>query len=191
MNRIETAQAFAHAAHDAIKQVRKYDGRPYWVHTDAVAATVASVGGTEDMIVAAHLHDVLEDVTPLYPAYSEGQIRVQFGENVLKLVVELTDVYTKEAFPKLNRAERKTEERKRLATISPEAKTIKLADLIDNTASIVKDDPDFATVYLKEKFAILPYLADGSPELLQRASIQTITAMTSLGLTIPTIHAIV
>ena len=58
------AKEFAHAAHDSIKQVRKYTGEPYWNHTDAVAEVVASVGGTEDMVMAAHLHDVLEDVTP-------------------------------------------------------------------------------------------------------------------------------
>ena len=65
MNLIEKAKQFAHEAHDSIGQKRKYSGEPYWVHTDAVAEKVAAIGGTEVMVAAAHLHDVLEDVTPL------------------------------------------------------------------------------------------------------------------------------
>jgi len=187
MNQIKLAKKFAHAAHDSIKQKRKYSGEPYWIHTDAVADIVASVGGTEDMIVAAHLHDILEDVTPKCPGYSEGQIKVQFGEHVLQLVKELTDKYTKVKYPALNRAARHELENERLANISVEAKTIKLADLINNTASIVSEDKDFAQVYIREKLALLPLLAGGNSELLNRASLQTIASCAALGINIPTV----
>ena len=185
MNKIETAKAFAHEAHDRIKQKRKYTGEPYWVHTDAVAELVSTVTSDEEVIMAAHLHDVLEDVTPLYPGYSEGQIRVQFGERVLQLVKELTDVYIKENYPKVNRKDRKRLERERIDKVSPEAKTIKLADLIHNTESIVAYDKDFAKVYLREKLNLLPYLADGDPRLLQRASMQAVAACAAVGIEIP------
>lgn len=184
---IEQAQRFAHAAHDAIGQVRKYTGEPYWVHTDAVAATVESVGGTDSMICAAHLHDVLEDVASTRPEFGPHQIEVLFGEGVLALVQDLTDEYTKENFPKLNRAQRKARERERIGSISVEAKTIKLADLINNTESIVAHDPDFARVYLREKLEILPYLSDGNSTLLNRASVQTMVACSVLGIQIPII----
>jgi len=189
MNKIEIAKAFAHEAHDRIGQKRKYSGQPYWTHTDHVAEIVTSIGGTEDMIIAAHLHDVLEDVTPKYPGYSEGQIEVQFGANVLRLVKDLTDVFTKESYPKLNRAQRKELERERVSKISSEAKTIKLADFLDNTASIAEHDKDFAKVYLREKLAMLPYLSDGNSDLLQRASIQAIAACATCGVDIPTLSA--
>jgi (p)ppGpp synthase/HD superfamily hydrolase len=55
----DRARAFARAAHAG--QTRKYTGEPYVAHTDEVAAIVAAHGGTSEMIVAAHLHDVLED----------------------------------------------------------------------------------------------------------------------------------
>lgn len=190
MTKIEQAKEFAHEAHDRIQQKRKYSGEPYWVHTDEVASIVESVAvlpRDEDMVVAAHLHDILEDVTPKYPAYSEGQIRVLFGERVLQYVKELTDVFTKENYPKLNRKERKRLERERVGQISPEAKTIKLADLISNTASIVSQDKDFARVYIREKLELLPYLADGAPTLLQRASMQTVMACGVLGIEILTV----
>lgn len=185
MTRIEIAQAFAHEAHDRIGQKRKYSGQPYWIHTDHVAAIVAGVGGTEDMIIAAHLHDVLEDVTPKYPGYSEGQIEVQFGANVLQLVKELTDEFTKESYPNLNRAERKALEKERIRKISPAAKTIKLADFLDNTASIAEHDKDFAKVYLREKLAVLPYLLEGNADLFQRTVMQTIVACNMCGVDFP------
>ena len=52
---------------------------------------------------------------------------------------------------------------------TPEAKTIKLADLIDNTKSIVEHDPRFAKVYLEEKRLLLEVLKDGDETLWQQA----------------------
>jgi hypothetical protein len=52
-----------------------------------------------------------------------------------------------------------------LAVASPEAQTIKLADLIDNTSSIVERDPDFARVYLYEQAELMKVLTKGNPFL--------------------------
>ena len=189
--RIEKAKQFAHEAHDSIGQKRKYSGEPYWVHTDAVAALVAENGGTEDMVVAAHLHDVVEDVTPKDTTglYNYHNIAIQFGRNVAEMVLDLSDTFTKEAYPKLNRAARHKLENERLEKIRVESKIIKICDLISNTESIVEHDKDFARVYLREKFETLPYLSDGNPALLQRASMQTLAGFASLGLTIPYVGA--
>lgn len=67
----------------------------------------------------------------------------------------LTDVYTSERHPELNRATRKGLERDRLAKASLQAQLIKVADLISNTRSIVAEDPKFAVTYLQEKAALL------------------------------------
>jgi guanosine-3',5'-bis(diphosphate) 3'-pyrophosphohydrolase len=189
MNLIERAKQGSHEAHDSIKQVRKYSGEPYWTHTDKVAAIVATVTSDEEVIAAAHLHDVLEDVAPTKPEYDRNWIQRWFGSRVLALVLDLTDVYTREAFPDKNRAERKQLERERIGAIPAEAKTIKLADLLDNTASIAEHDKDFAQVYLREKLELLPYLSDGNAELLQRCSIQTIAACAACGVEIATFSA--
>lgn len=196
MTKIERAQQFAHAAHDSVKQVRKYSGEPYWVHTDEVAAIVTEIckpqnvtknqttsiytyGEAEDMVCAAHLHDYLEDVNPNGAAI----IAKEFGDHVMDMVIGLTDRYTKERYPKMSRKERKANEAKRFDIESPMVKTIKLADLISNTRSIVAYDPDFAKTYLREKMALLPYLADGSPVLLQRANDIALAGFASLGMT--------
>lgn len=70
----------------------------------------------------------------------------------------------------LNRAERAALNRAHTATASPRAKTVKLADLLDNTRSITTHDPDFAVVYMREKELLLPLLIQGDPLLFKRAA---------------------
>lgn len=182
MTRIETAQKFAHEAHDSIQQKRKYTYAPYWEHTDDVAHIVASFGGTEDMVVAAHLHDVIEDVFPLKPEYDIYRIAKEFGNTVAGYVTDLTDVYTKEAWPDLNRAKRKALEIERVGNTCAASQTIKVADLIHNTESICSHDPDFALVYLKEKVTLLQKLTRADFRLFNVACKQTLDNLTKLGM---------
>jgi hypothetical protein len=88
------------------------------------------------------------------------------AEDVLSLVVELTDVYTKESFPDLNRKGRKTLEAMRLARVSSRAKRIKVADIEHNSKSIEMYDPKFAKVFLEEKKELLKYMEIGVAENL-------------------------
>ena len=69
-----------------------------------------------------------------------------------------------------NRASRKAFERERLSGVGTPAKTIKLADLIDNSASITEYDPSFAKVYMKEKKDLLEVLGRGDKSLYKKAS---------------------
>lgn len=169
MTRIEKARQMAHEAHASIDQQRKYTGEPYAVHPDAVAATVQKHGLSEDAICAAYLHDVIEDVFPVNPKYDTYWIALEMGERVARIVTELTDVYTREAWPDCNRAKRKALERERVGGISYEAKSVKLADFLDNVGSIASADKDFALVYLQEKRDMLPFLVGGCATLLQEA----------------------
>jgi len=147
MDRIQHATVFATQAHAG--QKRKYTGDDYIVHPIAVAELVAENGGTENQIMAAVLHDTIEDT---YVTYED--VLANFGKEVADLVYELTDQFTTEAYPDNNRAQRKVWEADRLARVSIEAKLIKLCDMIDNTSTIVEHDPGFAKVYLGEKLAL-------------------------------------
>ena len=60
---------------------------PYITHPVAVAALVQRYGGTEDQVIAALLHDVLEDGGPQWAR----PIREAFGADVLALVEFCTD----------------------------------------------------------------------------------------------------
>jgi hypothetical protein len=82
-------------------------------------------------------------------------------------VADLTDVSRADDG---NRAVRKAIDLAHTAKACADAKTIKLADLLSNTASIVAYDPGFARVYLKEKTALLKVLTEGDATLLARAT---------------------
>ncbi len=68
-----------------------------------------------------------------------------------------------------NREVRIRLDREHLARSSPEAETIKLADLIDNMSSIVAHDKGFARSYLREKELLLEVLRHGNMDQWQRA----------------------
>lgn len=149
---VREALAFATAAHAG--QLRRYVGKPYISHPMAVARMVARFGGDKGMVAAALLHDTLEDCE-----VSADELHGRFGSDVARLVVELSDVSRPEDGP---RAVRKALDRAHTAAASPRAKTIKAADLIHNTAFIVRHDRGFARVYLPEKAALLEVLGDAS-----------------------------
>ena len=158
---VARADAFAAKAHSAINHKRKYTGDDYIVHPREVAAIVASVPHTPEMLAAALLHDTVEDT-----GVSIETIRAEFGPIVADLVADLTDISTPELG---NRAVRKALDLTHTAHASPSAKTIKLADLLSNTVSIVAHDKSFAKVYLEEKAAMLEVMTDGDATLLARA----------------------
>lgn len=156
----ERARAFAVERHGG--QIRKYTGYPYTTHLLNVANLVRGVPHTEEMLAAAWLHDTLEDTNT-----TGDEILVRFGPVVLLWVKFLTDRH-----PHIvgNRATRKQLYRDWLAGAPPEVKTIKLADLIDNSSTIVEHDPGFAKVYMSEKKALLAVLQDGAAALLREAT---------------------
>jgi (p)ppGpp synthase/HD superfamily hydrolase len=153
-SRVHSAYLHAAAAHKAIGQLRKYSGEEYIIHPMACLDILLAHGETdEDVLVAMPLHDVKEDVAikPGFEHYGTD-IYPLFGSRIDFIVDELTDEYTPEAYPKLNRAERKKMESLRLSYISNRGLKCKLADYIHNTSDIVKNDPNFAkAVYLPEK----------------------------------------
>lgn len=161
MNKIDLAKIVCKVAHDASGQKRKYIGDPYWTHPFRVADIVSKVGGDEDMIIAAYLHDVVEDTEVSISLISE-----MFGKDVAMLVDGLTD---KSKLSDGNRAVRKKIDRDNLNTQCNRVKTIKLADLIDNTSSITKYDKDFSKVYMKEKSLMLDVLNGGNEVLWKMA----------------------
>lgn len=158
----EEALDFATRAHG--EQQRKYTKEAYIEHPKRVAELVRRVPHTQDMICAAYLHDVVEDTS-----VTIDEIKNKFGVTVAGLVEELTDKYIKEKYPALNRRRRKEREVARQAQMSPEAKTIKLADVIDNTMDIVNNDKGFARKYVNEMEALTEALKGGDEELYSKA----------------------
>jgi hypothetical protein len=90
-------------------------------------------------------------------------LREEFGEIVAAGVLLLSDLEAG------NRAERKAASRARLAEAPGWVQTIKCADLISNTSSIVKHDPKFAVTYLEEKRLLLDVLTKADSRLVEIA----------------------
>lgn len=157
--RVAEAYLFAKEAHK--DQKRKYTFVPYITHPLEVMEIVRSVPHTENMLIAALNHDVIEDCGVEYYELVE-----RFGVEVALLVTFLSDVSKPEDG---NRAQRKEIDRQHTAQASPDAKTIKLADLISNSMSICEHDKDFAKVYIKEKELLLQVLTEGDPTLYAQA----------------------
>ena len=160
--KLQEAIKFATEAHG--DQKRKYTGEPYITHPIAVMEIVREVPHTEEMLIAAVLHDTVED-TPV----TIEDIKTKFGTKVAELVDGLTDVSRPEDG---NRKTRKALDRAHLAKQNAEVQTIKLADLIHNTMSIGLYDPHFYKVYKEEKIKILDVLKLGNQTLMHRAQQQ-------------------
>lgn len=158
MNLAYRAMMFAREAHKG--QKRKYTGNPYADHLAEVAGIVATCERVDsEMIAAAWLHDTVEDC-----GVELETLEKEFGFGVALMVSGLTDNETGK-----NRAERKAKSRERLAACSGRIQTIKCADLISNTSSIVMHDPKFAVTYLEEKRLLLDVMDKADPLLRQLA----------------------
>lgn len=155
MNRDKLIE-FVKEAHG--EQKRKYTGDPYFVHLIAVANAAEKTGVNYGWEIGL-CHDLLEDTPFNGHSLVVHLHRSAYGDQAIKFisesVIELTDVFTVEAYPYLNRAIRKQCEALRLGTVSRTSQIIKCCDLIDNTSSIVQHDPGFAVKYIAEKREIL------------------------------------
>ncbi len=158
---VERAAALAEKAHRGKGQVRKFTGEPYIVHPGHVAEIVATVTSDPVIIAAAWLHDVVEDTD-----VELTEIERDFGPEVAEIVESVTKVVDGTDIGR---------ERAALINIehashgSPAAKTVKLADVIDNVSDILEHDREFARVYLMEKKMLMEHLREGDPALYGKA----------------------
>lgn len=156
MNLILKAAAVARRAH--ADQRRKYNDRPYIQHPARVAGRVAAhPAATEVMVAAAFLHDVVED-TP----HTLDEIVAEFGPEVARLVAELT---SPSKGMKASRHERKQIDRDHLATVSHEAKVIKLLDRIDNLQEMAEASVSFRKTYCEESRLLAEVIGNADFEL--------------------------
>jgi GTP pyrophosphokinase len=126
-------KAMTYAFHTHARQLRKGTGVPYVAHLLGVAALVLEDGGGEDEVIAALLHDAVED--------QGGQERLldierHFGKDVAKIVAACSDA---DITPKPPWRQRKEAYLEHLATAPPEVLRVSLADKLYNARAIVFD----------------------------------------------------
>jgi (p)ppGpp synthase/HD superfamily hydrolase len=108
---------------------------PYITHPVAVAALVQRYGGTEDQVIAALLHDVLEDGGPQWAR----PIREAFGANVLELVEFCTDGLPDETGRKPPWRERKEAYLEHLREADGPGLLVSASDKLANLQAILLD----------------------------------------------------
>jgi (p)ppGpp synthase/HD superfamily hydrolase len=167
---LDKVTEFAKQAHG--DQTRKFSPEPYINHPVRVMNTCREYTDDITMLAAALLHDVLEDTEVIREEMEEfllGVLDKDKTQRTLGLVDALTDIYTKEDYPRWNREKRKTKEAERHAHTSASSQTIKYADLIDNVKGIAKADKEFAALFLSECRNLLKKINKGNKELYKRA----------------------
>lgn len=168
-------------------QRRKYSGEPYVEHCIEVAELVYKYTESEMLWIIAMCHDLLEDTectryTLRSFLLTLGFQDIALSNQIVSGVIDLTDEYTSENYPDKNREERKKAEAKYIGTKVHYIHTIKYADIISNTRSIVAYDSKFALTYLPEKVQLLHYMRKGDINLYIQACAEVYEGLRSLGL---------
>lgn len=116
---------------------------PYINHLLEVAMLVAeATGGTDtNLVIAALLHDAIEDCEVPRELIAET-----FGEDVAKIVEEVTD---DKSLPK---EVRKDEQVETAPTKSPRAKLLKLADKVSNLRAVAMSPPANWSVKRRKRY---------------------------------------
>ncbi|MDY6958004.1 MAG: HD domain-containing protein [Halobacteriota archaeon] len=149
-------------------QFRKYTHEPYITHPYEVALIASAVSHYHPVespfcAILGMLHDLVEDTN-----VTLSMIEEKFGVLMAINVAVLTDPTVG------NRERRKARVREKFEGAAPVAKLVKLADIASNTPSIIKHDPKFAKVYLKEIDLLLPSLRCQYTEQLYKLVVKMI-----------------
>ena len=134
VNRLIKASVYAAEKHKYQRR-KGFNQVPYINHPLKVAKMLSECGeNDENLLVAAILHDVIEDTDA-----NSQEVTEQFGKEVSDLVLEVTDDKD------LPYAIRKELQVKGAPTLSENAKRLKIADKICNVKDILSYPLDWST----------------------------------------------
>lgn len=130
---VRMAEALDFAATKHVHQRRKGElSEPYVNHVIEVARliAVATEGNDPNLVIAALLHDTMEDQGVGYEELCE-----RFGDDVANLVREVTDDMS------IPKPERKLLQQRNASLQSPRAKMLRIADKTSNLHSLLNSPP--------------------------------------------------
>lgn len=151
-------------------RLMKPSGESYFSHVKTVAEIAAPFAqfGYE----VGLCHDLLEETAAgsdeLYSALLKFGYTKADAESIMQQVTELTDVFTKAAYPHFSKTVRKAKEAERLAGISADAQTVKYADLLYNVDWMLQYDKERFKEYLLAKKQLLQNIKKGNRQLWQK-----------------------
>lgn len=133
MTRIDKAIFFATNAHSGAS--RKGSSIPYILHPLEAAAIAATVTADEDVIIAAILHDTIEDTS-----VTADDIKAEFGENVMNIVLGCTEDKMRNIPAQESWQQRKENTLVHLSsTATKDQKIVTLCDKLANMRSLYSD----------------------------------------------------
>ncbi len=132
----KSVSLLADAAHFTVRAfdgvIRKGSGAPYVTHLFAVSALVGEFGGDEEQMVAALLHDYLEDIE----GSSMDELTLRFGARVSSIVLACSDTTTR---PKPPWQARKNAHLAHLRDQPPEVRLVVACDKLHNATCLLVD----------------------------------------------------
>jgi len=135
VNSIRFHEALLYATQTHALQFRKGTNIPYVSHLYAVASLVMECGGDDDEVIAALLHDAVEDQGGRDQL---NEIQQKFGDRVADIVNGCSEVYTKPKPPWKERKERYIAHIKSPDT-SSSVVLVSCADKLHNARAILAD----------------------------------------------------
>ncbi|MDB3898546.1 HD domain-containing protein [Gammaproteobacteria bacterium] len=143
MNNIVIKAAYFAAEKHKTQRRKDAEKTPYINHPLALANVLAVECSIDDVevICGALLHDTIEDTET-----TEAELVAAFGENITRIVLEVTDDKT------LDKIERKEAQVAHAPHISDQAKLVKLADKISNLRDISASPPSGWSVERKQEY---------------------------------------
>ena len=117
------------------RQMRKNGDVPYLSHLLRVSGLALDYGCSENVAIAALLHDAIEDCGGLERL---KEIRERFGDEVATVVMETSDSTTADSSKKAPWKERKDAYIAHLERASDSAVLVSACDKIDNVASLIR-----------------------------------------------------
>ena len=142
---IKKAIQFAARKHHGQMRVTKEGDRPlpYITHLFSVALLAAEDGARDEIVIAALLHDTLEDT-----GTTRDELAHEFGEEVAELVEAVSEPKEKDG-EKLDWRGRKGAYLARLEEARAEALLIAVADKIDNIESLLEEHAREGAAFLR------------------------------------------
>ncbi len=131
--------AFSWASDLHAEQSRKGTRVPYLSHLMAVASLAMEYGADEDTVIAALLHDAVEDAGG---DHLLQRIRRHFGDRIADIVAECSDSFSADKTVKAPWIERKRAYVAQLAHKTPEACLVSACDKLHNALAILADEQE-------------------------------------------------
>ena len=164
------------ATHAHRGQFRKDNKTPYIVHPRRVAEQVKSFGGDHIGIIAAWLHDVMEDCEGGEGIVRDALQKMGLSQQEQDEIFAIVSALTKNSEIK-DKSERLADTLERINQAPPQAILVKLCDRMDNVTDARDRGENFLSGYLTRTDQLIVALSDGAMNYGYIRALETLKAL--------------